>query len=206
MSVTVELLIPSLLGRIRAGRIFFITVSLTDLFSRVREDFVDNFEDLASYCSNVESSHSSGIMFHHLHVFLEFREKFFVDDLRKWVDVFLNSGEQKIHFDIQPCRSRKSCLRYITKEDHHAVTNIKESDLPFYFRAYKWAMRTQRFRYDDPFVVEHRFCYNFLRHMYFDVQCSKNSFKRLNFKYKCVSCNNFGHKQIYFTGNRNQEY
>ena len=79
----------------------------------------------------------------------------------------LSSGEDKIHFDVQPCRSKRSCLRCITKEDHNAFTNVKESDLSFYYRAYKWAERTPRFRFDDSFVVERRFCYNFLRNMHF---------------------------------------
>ena len=55
-------------------------------------------------------------------------------------------------------------------------TNIKESDLNYFFRAYKWALRTPVFKYDDPFKVEHRFSYNFLREMHADVLVSKLSF------------------------------
>ena len=51
----------------------------------------------------------------------------------------------------------------------------------FYYRAYKWAFRTSRFRFNGPFVVEHRFSYNFLRHMHVDVNFTKFQFKRLNF-------------------------
>ena len=109
-------------------------------------------------------------MIHHLHLFLEFAEPKFVEDIRSWVSILCGGYGENVRFDCQPCRSRKTCLKYITKEGHNAFTNIKESDLSFYYRAHKWASRTPQFRFDDPFVVEHRFCYYFLRKMHCDVR------------------------------------
>ena len=50
-------------------------------------------------------------MTHHLHVFLEFHEKEFVDDIRQWVSIICLGLGENIRFDVQPCRSRSSCLK-----------------------------------------------------------------------------------------------
>lgn len=62
--------------------------------------------------------------------------------------------------DVQPCRSKKRCLFYISKEDVNLLTNIKSSELNFNYRAYMWAVKTN-IECTDPFVVQHRFNYKF---------------------------------------------
>lgn len=64
--------------------------------------------------------------------------------------------------DIQPCRSKNSVLKYISKEDVDLYTNVRESELNFNYQIYRWASRTGTFNCTDPFVVEHRNCYKFL--------------------------------------------
>ena len=49
--------------------LFFITVTLPELYSTVHSDFVDYFKNVFSYCSCVEESRLSGSVSHHLHVF-----------------------------------------------------------------------------------------------------------------------------------------
>ena len=60
--------------RIKPGRLFFLTVDLPDVYNTVREDFVNNFDNLVSYCASVEESRSPGKVTSHLHAFLEFEE------------------------------------------------------------------------------------------------------------------------------------
>ena len=74
------------------GRLFFITVSLPHLSPTVRSNFVGYFENLTSYCSCVEESRQLGTVTHHLHCFLEFEEKQFVDDIRSCVAITDNSS------------------------------------------------------------------------------------------------------------------
>ena len=69
------------------GRLFFITVSLSYLYTSLRSNFVGLFEDVTSYCSCVEVSRQSGAMTHHLHLFLEFAEPKFIEDIRSWVSI-----------------------------------------------------------------------------------------------------------------------
>lgn len=64
--------------------------------------------------------------------------------------------------DVQFCRSPKSAKKYCSKEDAKLVTNVKISDLNIHYRIYRWARANPYFKYNDPFVVEHRFCYRFL--------------------------------------------
>lgn len=84
--------------------------------------------------------------------------------------MFINSLEKFVRADVQVCKSRKSCLRYFSKEDSSPLYNCKESELQFNLRARKWAERVHTFRFDDPFVVEHRFCYRFLKKFFDDVK------------------------------------
>lgn len=72
--------------------------------------------------------------------------------------------------DLQNCRSRKSCLKYISKEDRHLIFNCKLSELNFYYRAYEWSLKTRLFDFSDPFVVEHRFSWKFLKKFHSDVR------------------------------------
>ena len=42
--------------RLKPGKQFFVTISLSELYNNVRQDFVANFDELATYCGPVETS------------------------------------------------------------------------------------------------------------------------------------------------------
>lgn len=64
--------------------------------------------------------------------------------------------------DVQFARSPKASKKYCSKEDVYLLNNCKTSDLHFHYRTYLWAKSTPYFKYNDPYVVEHRFCYLYL--------------------------------------------
>lgn len=70
--------------------------------------------------------------------------------------------------DCQPCRSKRNALRYCSKEDLKLYTNCKASDLHINYRLHKWASSVSSFKFTDPFVVEHRHQYNFLKKYFED--------------------------------------
>lgn len=149
--------------RLKPGRMFFITLSLLfGQYSSVRLDFLNSLLDfgipLISYCICLERSDKSDIVDYHLHCFIELQGKIIIEELRSIIiSLWPDHG-----LDIQPCRSKKSCLKYIIKEDTHLLTNIKKNLLNFNYQCYCWAERTGTFDHTDPFVVEHRFNYRFL--------------------------------------------
>ena len=84
--------------------------------------------------------------------------------------------------DVQPCKSKKSWLKYITKEDDDPYFNVKVSDLHFRYRTMHWCRGNRRLDIAHPFVAEHRFCYiicvnfmkNFIYFIYIRKSCSIN--------------------------------
>ena len=167
--------------RVRPERQFFITIGLPALYTGMREDFLLFFDNRCVYCASVESSRVSEKVSEHLHAYLEFEDAVFVDDLRAWLCIRLNAVDLGIHIDVQPCKCKKSCLMYVSKEYINLITNIKKSSLYFFYRSYKWAARTPSFCFDDPFVAKQRFCYNFLRHMHSEVKLSNVIFDKFEF-------------------------
>lgn len=161
---------PDPVVRVRPGKQFFITVSLVDPESCVRSDFLSYFDNLVSYCIAVESSKTSNIVSTHLHAFLEFSDRYFLSDIRNYVLLF--SDDSRV--DVQACRSKKSCLKYISKEDVNLLTNVKSSLLHFNYRIHVWASNVTHFSHTDPFVVEHRFNYNYIRKYFNDFQLNKS--------------------------------
>lgn len=146
-------------SRLRPGRLFAITLGLPDVYPTVREDFIESFAHLTSYCCSLERSNKSGQVSNHLHAFLEFDHDVLLTNIREFISIAF----PECHLDIQSCKSRKSWLVYITKEDVHAYSNIKSSNFHLNYRLYEWAIRTPYFSFCDPFVVEHRFCYRFIQ-------------------------------------------
>jgi hypothetical protein len=149
--------------RLKPGRMFFITLSLLfGEYTSVRSDFLQSLLNfglsIISYCICLEKSDKSELVDWHLHCFIELEGKILIEQFRDiimclWPDHGL---------DIQPCRCKKSCLKYISKEDTHLLTNIKKNMLNFNYQCFLWAERTGTFDHTDPFVVEHRFNYRFL--------------------------------------------
>jgi hypothetical protein len=98
---------------------------------------------------------------HRHHVFLETTEKFYLTELREMIMEFLGQDETK-SFDVQTCRSRKSWLIYLSKEDYHPhLINVRISELSLFARAKHHASNSYttpiaRVREDDHMVVSAR--------------------------------------------------
>lgn len=156
--------------RLKPGSIFFITVECSSINETIRSDFVSSLSSVVTYCVALEESVSSKRVGYHLHIFLEFDKPLLLSALRQLCIAFFGD----VHIDVQACRSKKTCLKYITKEDVNCYYNCKLSSLHFNKRVYEWAKSRNRFLHTDPFVVEHRFCYRYLK-KYFDDFKKKNS-------------------------------
>lgn len=157
--------------RQRPGRKFFLTIDLESYYESVRKDIVLWFDQLVSFCVAVEVSRISKRVSFHAHCYFEFSEKLFLSDLREYVDICVKQHfGQSLRFDLQSCKSTKSVLKYITKEDRFPFFNVKLSCLHFNYRSYVWAVNTAQFKCSDPFVQEHRFCYRFLEKLFYDVK------------------------------------
>ena len=77
-----------------------------------------------------------------------------------------------------PCRSRRSCLKYISKEDEEVFFNCREAELSFAYRAKAWSRRTYAFKLGDPFVLEHRNHWRFLQELHREVHAGISGFPR----------------------------
>lgn len=150
---------------------------MSEVFDTIRQDFVNTFDQVVSFCCSLEVSKSSLKVSNHLHCFMEFAEDILLEELRDYIVCCFPDD----HLDLQPCRSRRSCLKYISKEDINLYTNVKTSDLNFNYQVFKWASSIDRFRCDHPFVVMHRFCYRYLQNYYNDFLRSQiKEFVRFN--------------------------
>lgn len=157
--------------RKRPGRKFFFTLDLPSYYDSCRKDIVQWFDQLVTFCVAVEVSRISKRVSFHAHSYLEFSDKILLSDLRDYIDICINTqfGES-LRFDLQSCKSPKSVLKYITKEDRCPYFNCKLSLLHFNYRSFVWAMQTPIFRHSDSFVQEHRFCYRYLEKLFYDVK------------------------------------
>lgn len=152
--------------RPKLGKLFFVTVSVSEVYDGIKRDFLDVFVDVSTYCVAVESSASSDKVDHHIHAYLEFSEKYSWEVICDYLrDVFVDS-----HIDVQQCRSRRNTLKYITKEDKEPLFNCKVSELHFNYRCYRWAVDNKYFSLSHYFVVEHKHVYRFLERYHAEVR------------------------------------
>lgn len=154
----------------KPGSLFLVTVSWEgDLFLCIRERFLETVQvgfglNFISYLVAVEKSDEvRSSVNHHIHAFLEFEKPIFVTDLSDYLRMFYD-----MRIDCQPCRSKRNAVKYCSKEDRDLLTNIKTSELHMNFRLHMWASQTNSFKFTDPFVVEHRHQYNFLKKYFED--------------------------------------
>lgn len=149
--------------RAKPGKQFFVTVTF-DFSLSVADKlvFLTNINvinnPLVSYCVAVEHCERSETGVGHIHSFVEFTESLYILELCE----YLRCVHDNCHIDVQPCRSKKSCLKYITKSDVNIVTNIRIRMMHFNYQCYVWASNVVKFDCTDPFVVAHRFQYKFL--------------------------------------------
>jgi len=91
----------------------------------------------------------------HQHVFMETQEKRLLVEIREH---FLSFTDGEYSLDIQTCRSPKSWLIYLSKEDTHPfVYNVRVSQLSLFARAWHHAKTTYRtprpINRQDEFIV-----------------------------------------------------
>jgi hypothetical protein len=140
-----------------------------DLYPSVRSDFVDYFVGVESYCIGLEE-HLSGR--YHLHAYLWFYELTTCDVVRKSIEWFDGT------INILPLKSRKSWLKYITKEDDDPYFNVPLSELSFRVRALNWARKERYFSVCHPFVVEHKHMYKYLEEFHREARIQNRSVVR----------------------------
>lgn len=92
----------------------------------------------------------------HHHAFIEFIDGYSLSSVRDMVEEFI--GGEQLSIDIQVCRSPKSWLIYLSKEDFHPfLFNVRVCELSLYARAKHHAKvnynARRSVRRDDPFIV-----------------------------------------------------
>lgn len=128
-----------------------------------RHDLLSLFADVVFYCVAMEENKTTGDK--HLHAVMKFSLSWTFDELRTFlVDNFCTE------LDLQKCKSLRSALKYISKEDISLLYNVSVDKLHFNFQVHHWASRTNVFCHTDPFIVMHRNCYHFIRKYYFDFK------------------------------------
>lgn len=149
-------------GERKSSSCFFITIRLGDLyFPSIRSVFVEALPETLLYCVAVERG-TSTVCDYHLHAFVEFKEKFFLREVRSMCFSFCNLE----NFDCQTVKNRKRLLAYISKEDMCCFYNCKVSDLSFNFQSHFYLSQMEFFDYNHFFVKSNRFCYKYLQHLH----------------------------------------
>lgn len=166
-------------SRLKPGHLFFITLSLNEgsFYPVIRQDFVECFEGVVTYCCAIEKSSEQSLVSFHLHCFLEFADALHINDLRNYIVACF----PEFKLDIQACRSKRNVLKYISKEDKLVYYNCSSKLLHFNYRAYMWATSSNYFKFSDDFVMEHRNQYRFLQKYFYEVKKDVlNDFKCFN--------------------------
>lgn len=134
----------------RGGTSFLITVDSSAVAGK--EHFIETVLSswsVVEYCCTEEPFAKGNST--HIHCYLKLSVPKKLVDVR--TDIEFLFGTISGTFDVQACRSRKTVLIYITKFDPCPITNCNESSLSFNVRLYRWADRTNKLDYTDPFLV-----------------------------------------------------
>lgn len=149
-------------GERKSSSCFFISLRLGSYyFPEIRSVFVEALPETVVYCVAVERGESVACNFH-LHCYVEFKDKFFLKEVRNICYSFMCQE----NFDCQTVKNRKKLLSYISKEDLLCYFNCKLSDLSFNYQAHYYLSRMQFFDFNHPFVKSNRFCYKYLQQLY----------------------------------------
>lgn len=157
-------------SRVRASKEFFITIGFPSFYPEVRTDLLDNFHDYESFCIAVEKHKENAKNDIHVHCYIKFIDNIFITDLSD----HLRCIYQGLSVDVQKCKSKRNTLKYITKEDKDALHNVSVDSLSFFYRLHYWGKHTNYFRFDDPFVVEHKHIYRYLQSAFYDIKNAAN--------------------------------
>lgn len=147
---------------VRPSSQFFVTLSIEEPILQLHSTIYTIVEglELVSYCIAKEVSNNDNCVYH-VHIYLELKDK---DYLSNIVQFFTDSFACKM--DVQSVKSRKSVLKYISKEDDMLLTNIKASSLSFFYQLNSFVKSTKKFDITHNFVVMHWNRYRFIERYY----------------------------------------
>lgn len=145
-----------------AARVSYINYDKTLAFNRVQH--------LCSELLISEEEHFNQDDPHHHHWFIRTHKKYTISQIKKLIN-FAYQDKNNPVFYISSVRQRAKYISYITKYDTFPIyKNISEDLFSFAFKARKWAKKTQRFSYNDPFVIGHPQYYRVLNLLHDEVQ------------------------------------
>lgn len=197
--------------RVRGSKLFFITVDVPEVYDNIREEFVENFSCVESYCVGLEKHKGESKCPYHLHAYLKFSVKVLLGELCDELHTIFDG----ISVNVQKCKSERNALKYVTKEDKNAYFNVSVDHLSFYYRLHYWGRNTVHFRHDDPFVVEHKHLYRYLEGALSDMHRSPGIVQYLSYESQCfgnwadnvvewwnnfIGCKGYRRKQLYLWG------
>jgi hypothetical protein len=99
-----------------------------------------------------------------LHAFVEFFGLYTCNDVRNVIGWFEGT------VNIQSCKSKRNWLKYISKEDDYPLHNVPVSKLSFRAQALHWGRSCIEFSLLDPFVVQYRHMYKYLRELHAEIR------------------------------------
>jgi hypothetical protein len=144
-------------------KIFAITVNHIEISKK------HVFDSLEKYCSHLvvaEEKHFLNDGIHH-HIYLRAIQDTSTDRVKVLLNRIygLNPRDEGYSnkLSVDNCRSEKSWLIYITKQDADpSFKGISLSQLSFYCKALHWASNTEEFSVADPFILNHPQYYKLL--------------------------------------------
>jgi hypothetical protein len=151
------------LFKLKMPKLFAITVNHINL----TKTFV--FDALEKYCSHLvvaEEKHFLNEGLHH-HIYMRTLYETTVDRIKLIFDRVYHLNPQDIGYlgklSVENCRSEKSWLIYITKQDADPkYKGVTLDQLSFYCKTLNWARNTEEFSMDDPFIISHPQYYRLL--------------------------------------------
>jgi hypothetical protein len=135
-------------SRRKKGRGFAVTVGLSDIYERGREDFLDYFDGVETYCVCVERHKNTGnkesdVSKYHLHAYLRLECAAFLEEVGDVVRSFVEGT-----VNVQSCRRERNWLKNISKEDERPYFNCAVDKLSFRYRCLFWAKNPRKFEVD----------------------------------------------------------
>jgi hypothetical protein len=117
-------------SRRKGGKAFAVTLTLESIYERVREDFLCNFTDIETYCVCIERhknsiSEGTGVRNYHLHAYIRLEICVLLEEVKAVLREVCTGT-----VNVQPCRSERNWLKYITKEVPCSKTPIRTMLLP----------------------------------------------------------------------------
>lgn len=175
--------------RRKPGKTFLITVILPteSVGPKTRQDLfslVNCLLPLENYCIARETGDAGKSSSVHFHCLFKFIDSYLLEDLH----IVLPNAIPYERADIQPCRSERSALKYITKEDNEPFYNYSVTKLSFRYQAIFYLRDMVVFNYSHPFVVAHHNSYKFLRELHSQLVQTNNYtysyiYPRINFNF-----------------------